>query len=274
MEKFAAPGSVVELARILELDERGLRSLADAAPNLYHTKRVPKKSGGFRIINPPLKHLKDVQKRILRKVLNPIPIHKMLHSGPETSTKSAAKAHVNQPVVIALDIQDFFPSVHSKTICHALEANGFPEDVACLLTRLMIHKKRLPQGAPTSPAIARIVLCNICHQFQALLNSVSPHARATIYVDDITISGPPGLEKLIPTIISIFRRNGYSVNPSKKKVMTQNEEQIVLGLRVNRRVEPSSEFEATLKSERQKRQPKDPKLKGLESYKSYITRRD
>ena len=138
-------------------------------------------------------------------------------------------------------------------------------------TQFWAGKGRLPQGAPTSPAIARIVLRKVCKEFENLLNSVSPHAKATIYVDDITISGPIGLERLVPTIISIFKRHGYSVNPSKRKVMPQSQEQIVLGLRVNRRVEPSSEFEANLKSERQKRHPKDPKLTGLESYNRYIT---
>jgi RNA-directed DNA polymerase len=274
MEKFKLPSNVIELAKVLGLTENDLQKLAHAAPNLYHTKREPKKRGGFRIINPPFKHLKDIQKKILRVILNQIPVHRTLHSGPKTSTKSAAKAHVKQPVVVALDVQDFFPSVQSKTVCGALEANGFSEDVASLLARLTTHKGRLPQGAPTSPAIARIVLCDVCKEFEALLNSVSPYARATIYVDDITISGPVGLERLIPAIISIFKRHGYSVNPLKKKIMTQDEEQIVLGLRVNRRVEPSSEFNAILKSERQKLHPRDPKLKGLESYKNYITRGD
>jgi hypothetical protein len=116
------------------------------------------------------------------------------------------------------------------------------------------------------------VLYDACKEFETLLNSVSPYAKATIYVDDITISGPLGLERLIPTIISIFKRHGYSVNPSKIKKMTQSEEQIVLGLRVNRRVEPSSEFNVTLKSGRQKLHPRDPKLKGLEAYKNYIAR--
>jgi hypothetical protein len=55
---------------------------------------------------------------------------------------------------------------------------------------------------------------------------------------------------------------------------TQSEEQIVLGLRVNRRVEPSSEFTGILKLERQKLHPRDPKLKGLEACKNYITRGD
>jgi RNA-directed DNA polymerase len=184
------------------------------------------------------------------------------------------KAHVKRPVVITLDIQGFFPSVQSKTVCRAFEDNGFPEDVASLLARLTTHKGKLPQGAPTSPAIARIVLCDACKEFEKLLNSVSPYAKATIYVDDITISGPIGLERLIPTVISIFKRHGYSVNPSKIKKMTQSEEQIVLGLRVNRRVEPSSEFQTTFKLEQQKRHPQDPKMKGLEAYKNYITRGD
>ena len=157
MEKFKLPSNVIELAKVLGLTENNLQKLAHAAPNLYHTKRLPKPRGGFRIINPPFKHLKDIQKKILRAILNEIPVHQTLHSGPKTSTKSAAKAHVKQPVVIALDIQDFFPGVQSKTVCRVFEANGFPEDVANLLVRLTTHKSRLPQGAPTTAAIARIV---------------------------------------------------------------------------------------------------------------------
>lgn len=266
------PTNVMELAKLLGLTDSNLQKLASAAPNLYHTKRLPKSSGGFRIINPPYKNLKDIQEKILQTILNKIPAHQMLHGGPKTSTKSAAKAHVKQPVIITLDIQNFFPSVRSKTIWLAFESIGFSKEVAELLVRLTTHKGKLPQGAPTSPAVARMVLNNVCKELEALLNSVSPHAKATVYVDDITISGPIGLERLVPIIISIFERHGYSVSPLKKKIMTQDEEQIVLGLRVNYRVEPSSKFETTLKLERQMRHRQDLRLKGLESYKNYILR--
>src|ERR1700722_862461 len=90
MEKFTLPNNVIELAKVLGLAENDLLKLANAAPNLYHTKREPKKHGGFRIINPPFKHLKDIQAKILRVILNHIPVHQTLHSGPKTSTKSAA----------------------------------------------------------------------------------------------------------------------------------------------------------------------------------------
>lgn len=135
---------------------------------------------------------------------------------------------------------------------------------------MVTRKARLPQGAPTSPAIARIVLYDVCKEINALLSSISPYAKATIYVDDVTISGPIGLKRLVPTIMSVFRRHGYSVHPAKIKVMTQKDEQTVLGLRVNSRIEPNAEFEAKLKDGRQKLHPKDPKVMGLESYKRYI----
>lgn len=262
--------SVAGLAKILGMTEMGLKIFATKAPRLYRTIREPKGDGRYRIINPPHKDLKAIQEMILRKILNPIPIHQMLHSGPNTSTKTAAKKHIGQPIVIRLDIQDFFPTVSSKIIRRTLEAHGFPHDVAHLLTRLMSCNSRLPQGAPTSPAVARLVLRDVCKEIDGLLHSISPHARATIYVDDIIISGPLGLKRLIPTVISIFRRHGYTIKAEKTKPMTQNQEQVVLGLRVNRRIKPCSDFEMTLDYERKTLHPKDPRLMGLESYKRYI----
>jgi retron-type reverse transcriptase len=187
VEKFRITGSTSELANVLGLTEAKLQVLAVSAPKLYRTKHEPKKDGSFRIIHAPFKHLKEVQKKILTSILNQIPIHRLLHGGPNTSTKSAARVHVKQPVVITLDIQDFFPSVRAETVRGAFEANGFNREVASLLTRLVTHKKRLPQGAPTSSAIARIVLFNVCKELEALLETISPHAQATIYVDDVTI---------------------------------------------------------------------------------------
>ena len=147
---------------------------------------------------------------------------------------------------------------------------SFDNESSALLTRLVTRKSRLPQGAPTSSAIARIVLFDLCDELQTLLKTVSAYSRATIYVDDVTISGPVGLQRSVPTVVSMFRRYGYRLNQAKKKVMPSLEEQAVLGLRVNRRLEPCSEFEKTLEAERATKHPRDPKLKGLESYRRFV----
>jgi len=261
---------VADVARALKINEDDLRRLANSAPRLYRISQLPKKSGGFRVIEAPLKHLKEVQKKVLSHILNRIASHPILHSGPATSTKTAARAHLRQPLVVTLDIQDFFPSIRAATVCRAFESNGFDNESSRLLTRLVTRKSRLPQGAPTSSSIARIVLFDLCEELQALLKTVSLHSRATIYVDDVTISGPIGLQRLVPTIVSMFRRYGYRLNQAKKKVMPSVEEQVVLGLRVNHRLEPCSEFEKTLEAERATRHPRDPKLKGLESYRRFV----
>ena len=263
--------SVADIARTLELNEDDLRRLATSAPKLYRVSKLPKPRGGFRVIEAPLGHLKEIQKKMLRRILNGVTCHPLLHSGPETSTKTAARVHLRQPLVVTLDIQDFFPSVRGETISRSFEANGFNKEAASLLTRLVTRKKRLPQGAPTSSAIARIVLFDLCEELQALLKKVCLHSRVTIYVDDVTISGPVGLKRLIPTIVSMFRRYGYHLNETKIKLMPSHEEQVVLGLSVNGQLKPSSEFQRTLDVERVKRNPRDPKLKGLESYSRFIT---
>ena len=274
MEIIKPLSSVEQFAKTLGLNQKELEALASSAPSLYRVSRLPKPRGGFRVIEAPFKHLKEVQTKLLKFVLNRIPVHPILHGGPNTSTKSAAKIHIRQPVVITLDIQDFFPSVNAETVCRAFQMIGASKDIAGFVTRLVTRKKKLPQGAPTSSSIARIVLFDLCNELDTLLRSISPHARATIYVDDVTISGPIGLRRLVPTVVAIFQRHGYRLNRAKRKVMPAKEEQVVLGLRVNHSLELSSEFENKLEAERTQRHPRDPKLKGLESYRRFIIRSD
>jgi len=78
----------------------------------------------------------------------------------------------------------------------------------------------------------------------------------------------------VSTVATIFKRHGFVLNRAKLKITPSKNEQVVLGLRVNRRVEPSSAFETMLQAERTSRRPCDPKLKAMESYRRFITGAD
>jgi hypothetical protein len=103
------------------------------------------------------------------------------------------------------------------------------------LTRLTTYEHQLPQGPPTSPAIANLCIPRI----DARLSGV---ARAQQFdqgrfVDDMTISGSKRLAKFARLAGRIVEEDGFSVKQGPKgKLMLQNERQTVTGLGLNFRV--------------------------------------
>ena len=62
-------------------------------------------------------------------------------------------------VWVNLDVKDFFPNVRHYIVYRMFRRElGFGRDVARLLTRLTTFRAGLPQGAPTSTAIANVLL--------------------------------------------------------------------------------------------------------------------
>jgi RNA-directed DNA polymerase len=198
--------------------------------------------------------------------LNTIPIHSALHGGPGTSQISAAKVHVAQPLLITLDLKNFFPSVRASQIQNALKTAGLPDETSEIICRLCTRKGVLPQGAPTSPVLARIVVTPALNRIEIALAKISPDCRITQYVDDLAMTGPVGLRRMIPLVAKIYEQCGFTINPEKTKKRKQSEEQEYLGLRVNKRVEVSDAFKAKLKSASELLPPKHKGLLGLAAW--------
>ncbi|HBP23251.1 MAG TPA: RNA-dependent DNA polymerase, partial [Planctomycetes bacterium] len=78
----------------------------------YETFRVAKKSGGTRTIRAPRPRLKAAQRWILEHVLDRVPVHEAAHGFRRgRSVRTNAEPHVNQAIVVNLDLADFFPTV-------------------------------------------------------------------------------------------------------------------------------------------------------------------
>src|SRR2546428_505995 len=147
--------NLLELASCLGVAEADLLDLANKAPRSYRGWWQRKKDGGFRPVREPSPDLKRLQWKLLDFITR-IPYHPILYGGPNTSARMAALPHRGQPVVVALDIKDFFPSVKAKEVREEFLRLGYSPSVAAAITRLVTYKNRLPQGAPTSPAVARL----------------------------------------------------------------------------------------------------------------------
>ncbi len=178
------PGSgVIELARRLAMSVEALNAVRPT----YRTFDIPKRDGRTRTICAPAPELRDVQRRILQRVLRRLRAHPAAHGFErDRSIVTNAECHAGQAVVARLDVRDFFPSTRARRIEDYFRKIGWDRESAALLTRLCAWKGALPQGAPTSPRLSNLVN----YRLDARLSGLAKAAGAvyTRYADDITFS--------------------------------------------------------------------------------------
>lgn len=247
--------TVGELAALLDLDAGELAWFADvrglertvAEPLRHYRWRELPKRGGVRLVAAPKPRLKEVQRRLLRHVLNPIPIHPAAHGGVSgRSVRTAVQPHSQATVVIRADLRSFFAAISGRRVYALLRHAGYPEPVAHLLTGLCTTVPphdlgrgrlgpQLPVGAPTSAALANLVSYTLDRRLTGLAERFGGHY--TRYVDDLTFSGGPGLRRgrsqVLDRIEDIARAEGHQLVPAKSVVLGSSGRQQVLGAVIN-----------------------------------------
>ena len=267
--------SVSALADVLELSDGQLAWLADvrslertvAAERLrnYRYAAVPRRSGLPRVIEAPKLRLKEVQRWILREILDHVPVHDAaLGFARGRSVIDHARRHSGQHVLLRLDLADFFASVSAGRVFGIFQTLGYRSDVAHLLTGLttntvpahvwevvrraavdaavqprfwlgrQLATPHLPQGAPTSPALANLAAFRLDRRLAGL--AASAGLRYSRYADDLTFSGGrlrrgwTGVEALVG---EIARAEGFALNAGKSALRTSAGRQQVCGIVVN-----------------------------------------
>jgi hypothetical protein len=208
----------------------------------------------------PKGRLKAVQRRLLHDILDRIPAHEAAHAyrrGRSIATYVAP--HVGRRVILHLDLRQFFPSIRAARI-HALwRTAGYPAAVARLLTglctsatpadivaarpggpardgaeRRLLHS-HLPQGAPTSPALANLCAHRLDCRLAGLSRSVG--AAYTRYADDLVFSGDEEFERCLRRFhimaCSLVLEEGFEVNTRKSHFLRQGVRQQVAGVVLN-----------------------------------------
>ena len=201
----------------------------------YVTFNLPKKAGGFREINAPSKYMKSIQRWILDKILYKMDVGDYVHGFvPKRSIFTNASVHVSQNLVLGIDIKDFFPSIGFDSIFSIFKSVGYTQKTAHFLADICTYQGKLPQGAPTSPMLANlvigrldIIIDNYCRR---------RNFKYSRYADDITISGSHKLPMHIQKIIAIIEVSGFAVNEEKTRLHSRGSRQKVTGLVVNDKV--------------------------------------
>lgn len=210
-------------------------------------QRDKKNPAKLRIIREPVPELKAIQRLIAKHVLAPLGLSDVAHGGVRgRSPLSNARLHCGQECVITLDVRNFFDSARHRVINRMLRGEyGLGRDVAYLITRLCTLRAALPQGAPSSTALANLLLTS---PVDAPLTEAAQRINIinTRFVDDVALSGrdPRSLINTTARLLSqrglrMWRKMAKFQSKSKLRIMPRHKPQIVTGLLVNSQAAPT-----------------------------------
>lgn len=232
----------------------------------FHTR--PKRDGSLRLIEEPKPLLKRLQRRLLHGLLNRIPPSPHAFGFvPGRSCAEAASRHCGEALVVSFDLRSFFPSVTAPRVFGLFRTIGYPPDIARLLTGLCTLRtpphvrqrlgrnadpryanRHLPQGAPTSPALANLCAFGLDRRLAGLARRLE--ANYTRYADDLTFSGDPVIDApLLRSVPAIVQDEGFALAPAKTRLRRAHQQQRVTGIIVNRHMNLSRRDFDKLKAE-------------------------
>lgn len=194
-------------------------------------KREPKLKK--RVIDNPVDPLKFIQKRIQRRLLQPLLWPEHIYGG--IKGKSLIKnvtPHLKANVIVTLDIKNFFPTITTFQIYKVWsELLGCAPEVAKILTCFTTFERHLPQGAPTSSALANLVL----YSFDQPIREYCEDNRIiyTTWIDDLAFSGE-GSRHVINVAVKALRKGGFVIPHRKLRIMPAHNRQLLTGLLLNR----------------------------------------
>ena len=257
--------TVSELLWFADLKGLGYRQKSEKLHH-YHYRILPKPSGEIRLIEAPKPRLRELQRHILSGILSRIPPHPAAHGFIKgRSIKTFVLPHVGQHVILRMDLRHFFPSFRAARIQTIFRTMGYPEPVADLLggictnctpreiwtsygmtgdydcrfhARVLYCRPHLPQGAPTSPALANLCSYRADCRLSGLARSAG--ARFTRYADDLAFSGSEdfvrNVERFSTHVAAILLEEGFDVHHRKTRIMRQGVRQHLAGVVLNQHV--------------------------------------
>jgi|APSaa5957512535_1039671.scaffolds.fasta_scaffold32217_1 RNA-directed DNA polymerase len=233
---------------ILKTPEADISALDDIN-KYYLSYALRKKSGKPRWIDAPQEPLKTIQNNILRNILYKFSIHdSAVGFAIGRSVVTGAKRHVGNKALLCMDLHNYFNNIKINRIhrlMHFLTRRLEERDPsyqrqdedASILTKLVSFKQQLPQGSPTSPAIANLITLNMDRQlFDYCKGNDIIYTR---YADDTSFSHKNknfDFYKVIADIIGIITDNGFVINKKKTRVMRPHKRMSITGVVINEKL--------------------------------------
>lgn len=262
--KFLSIKTKSELADFINIPSKDLDNIAKLIK--YYNFEIPKKDGSSRKISAPNRKLKKIQKEIL-KALEVIYLPRSSAHGfiKGKSIVSNARNHIKSSLVLKIDLENFFPSIHFGRV-RGLFLYGpfnFSSEIATVLARLCCYNGSLPQGSPTSPIISNMICSSMDKSLYILAKK--NNCRYTRYSDDITFSTKNDAFK--DTIVSteytdegfniflgdslvkiIEKENRLKINQTKTSCKKHRFRQKVTGIVINEKANVKSQLSRQIRS--------------------------
>jgi RNA-directed DNA polymerase len=257
------------LARLTGVSYGYLREIVERKRDPYEDIVRLKRDGTTRPISSPEPVLMSVQRWVLRNVLRPLAPHPAsfaYQSG--RSIVQCAEQHLGARWLVKLDLHDFFGTIDEARVYRVLRDLGYAPlisfELARICTRMrgerhfgfgmpeVIHSYAvarrgvLPQGAPTSGALANAVAASLDRRLASL--AAANGVVYTRYSDDLVFSTGPSFDRaraavLIGEVFGAIADNDFAVHRKKTRVVPPRARQVVLGLVLGRgRVQLMPEF--------------------------------
>jgi hypothetical protein len=229
----------------------------------YRYRWIARRGRPPRLIEAPLPKLKAVQQCLLRGILEQILPHHAAHGFVRgRGVLSCVTPHLGQRCVLRMDIQDFFPTIRRARVLRVFLTAGYPEPVATTLANLCttmtpftvrqmglaelpvniawplrsrLQNRHLPQGAPTSPALAN--LCAFAMDLRLAGLAKKFEAHYTRYADDLLFSGGDSFRRdalrCEVQVGAILLEEGFAAAHRKTRIMPNSVSQQAVGLVLN-----------------------------------------
>jgi RNA-directed DNA polymerase len=212
------------------------RLLGRAPTSLFVVHQIPKRSrrGGFRTVwavhdREVADAFKSLRRRLDDFMFTALPNypHRAAHGYiVGRSTRSNAAVHLGCPLILKVDIKNFFHSITQTRVQAFLRQMKLDGAASEALSKLLTFDGRLQLGIHTSPTVAN----GVCHEMdQRIAALVEPFGgRYSRYADDLTFSGAqlPSRSELV----RVLALDGFEIAEEKLRTVRRGRGLFVTGL--------------------------------------------
>jgi len=182
-----------------------------------------------RVVQEPEKALQVLHRKIhryLSRIETPTYLHSTVRGA---SYINNAAAHRGMTDTVKVDVKKFFPSVPQHRVMHFFrDAMSCSGDVAGLLANIICYNGFLTTGSAASPIISYYAFKNMFDEMSDYANSKG--YALSVYVDDVTMSGPNIGWSDLQKLHWIIRRHGLEGH--KSKISKGNKPRMITGVMI------------------------------------------
>lgn len=226
------------LALFLGISTKKIFAIRRRTHHHYRSFTIKKKDKSYRDIDTPRTYLKVIQWWILDNILNNVPLHNNIFGFVRgRSSVDNAFYHQGAKHVLNVDIENFFPSINLDQVFSVFCEIGYNEEVSLMLAEMCCLRNVLPQGAPTSPAIANLVMRKADEKLLMLaeLNNI----KYSRYADDLTFSSLSFIsESFLKGVDKAIQETGFSLKVTKTRFAGSGDRMEITGVVINDKVQP------------------------------------